>query len=98
MRHYSKVLIGVPDSPDDPQELTVEITCDACGTIEFRTHIAHPGTLARTLSDVVRGLGGDDGHSTKLQHFEGLDAAREHIDRTFPEWKADRIRKRSKEH
>lgn len=94
MRHYSKVLIEFPDSPSDPQELIVHMDCDTCGEHEWRTHVAHFGTLVRVLNEAYQSLGGDGGSTQNMKLPEGADLrkAREHLDRHFPEWKAKRIR------
>lgn len=98
-RHYSSVLISTPDTDDDKPELRIQIECDVCGTIEIHTHIAHFGTLARTLSHYFRLLGGDDdGVTENMQipdHIKGDERkAVEYMNRRFPEWKVGRLRER----
>lgn len=94
MRHYSKVIIAVPDDAADEPELKIWIDCDVCGKMEFSTHIAHYGTLVRTLSLHYRDMGGDDGFSEPMGvPLKELEKAVSFLDRAFPEWKAERLRK-----
>jgi len=96
-RHYSKVLVQLPESPTDPPEIVVRIDCDVCGVSEFRTHITHLGTLARVLGDIMAFVH-DDGHLEKLSSPEREDRQKvlDYLDRRFPEWKGERIRRREK--
>lgn len=95
-RHYSKVLIEIPDSESDPDELIVTIDCDVCGKNEWRTHINHFGTLARTLHAMFKEMQpDDDGVTHALKNVPPEKAlALEYLDRRFPDWKADRLRER----
>lgn len=93
MRHYSKVIIGVPDGPMEPQELTIEIDCDVCGVMEWRTHIAHFGTLVRTLTNMYDTMT-DDGTTKGMGTFQDHAAAIAYLNEAFPEWKVGRIRQR----
>lgn len=95
MRHYSKVILSVPDGPDDPQELGITIECDVCGTFELSTHIAHFGTLVRTLTDLYGSLAWptDNGVSAGAGTFRDRGECAAHLNRHFPEWKAERLRR-----
>jgi hypothetical protein len=97
-RHYSKVLVELPDSDGDPPYAIVTIDCDVCGPSEIRLHVEHLGTLMRVLAQTLAGLE-DDGHTEALSPLlEGTRAnkarARDYLDRVFPDWKAYRLRQR----
>jgi hypothetical protein len=98
-RHYSKVLVELPDSPDDPPYAVVRIDCDVCGPSEIRLHVLHLGTLLRVLTQTLADLD-DDGTAEALSPLlDGTPAnkarARDYLDRVFPDWKAHRLRERS---
>jgi hypothetical protein len=97
MRHFSKVIIELPDSPNDPPYAVLSIDCDVCGQEEIRIHMSHLGTVARILQQTIAGLG-DDGFSDSVGScLESTPAnkakVRDFLDRTFPGWKADRLRR-----
>ena len=98
-RHFSKVLVQLPDSDADPPYAIVTIECDVCGPSEIRLHPAHLGTVLRVLGQVVADLQ-DDGHADTLSPLlESTPAnkarVREYLDRMFPDWKAYRLRERA---
>lgn len=98
-RHYSKVVIELPDSPSDPQEIVLTIDCDVCGEQELRTHVAHFGTLVRVLSDAFDDMGRDDGETYHVvdaswQPSSQKQKVLDYLNRVFPEWKAGRLRAR----
>lgn len=99
-RHYSKVLLELPDCPSDPQELVITIECDQCGgRDEWRTNIVHLGTLVRVLNDAWASLGqDDDGTMEKFTEFvpsESKARVMEHLRQYFPQWKQDRKNRRA---
>lgn len=98
MRHYSKVLVELPDTPSDPQEVVVSIDCDVCGKVEFRAHVAHFGTLVRVLSQAFHELrAADDGKTDAVSVWAPSDQKQkvlDYLNRAFPEWKMDRLRER----
>jgi len=97
-RHYSKVLVELPDGPSDPPFAVVTIDCDVCGEEELRIHVAHLGTLLRVLGQTVDDLHDDGTAQAFSQVFGATPAdkakARDYLDRTFPGWKGDRLRAR----
>jgi hypothetical protein len=99
-RHYSKVLVELPDGPEDPPYAVVRIDCDVCGPTELRLPMPHLGTVLRVLTQTVADLE-DDGTAEALSPLlEGTRAnkarARDYLDRVFPGWKAFRLRARQR--
>lgn len=100
MRHYSKVIIELPDGPEDPPYAVVSIDCDVCGEEELRIHMSHLGTLMRVLQLTMNDLHDEDGIAEPMSGvLPGTPVnkakIRDYFDREFPGWKADRIRRRS---
>jgi hypothetical protein len=101
MRHYSKIMVELPDSDDDPPYAIVNIDCDVCGEEEIRIHVSHIGSLLRVLGNTVQALhrDGDEGSTETLGTFfapstpDNKKKVREFLDRKFPGWKADRLRR-----
>lgn len=100
-RHYSKVIVELPDGPSDPPYAIVQTDCDVCGEDEFKIHVSHLGTLLRVLESTVASLGDDgcaesmmkDGTAFAASTSENKRKAREYLDRAFPGWKADHLRR-----
>lgn len=95
-RHYSKILVELPDSPDDPPYAVLRIDCDVCGPSEIRLHVQHLGTLLRVLSQTLDDLADDGVAEALTPMFESTPAnkarVRDYLDRVFPGWKAHRVR------
>ena len=93
MRHYSKLLVHLPDSPSDPPEVRIEMDCDVCGELEISFDVAHIGTLYRLLADIFHSSA-DDGTSKMFGSFPSKERAKaiRHLNKHFPEWKTCRIR------
>jgi hypothetical protein len=98
MKHYSKVIIELPDGLDDPPYAVVSIDCDVCGEEEIRIPMQHLGTVLRVLDHAIAQLGGSGASQPMGPQFldktpENKAKLRDCLDRAFPGWKADRIRK-----
>jgi hypothetical protein len=102
MRHYSKIIVELPDGPSDPPYAIVSYDCDVCGEEEVRIHMHHIGGVLRSLRDVLGRLG-DDGSTEEIAVGQGdwapstpsnKQKLREYLDRAFPDWKAGRLKER----
>ncbi len=99
MRHYSSVLVSIPEGPDDSPYAVQSIDCDVCGTEEVQIHIAHVGTVLRVLSHLLDDLYETDGAAEPMTPLlpatpTNKAAILAYLDREFPGWKADRIRRK----
>jgi hypothetical protein len=97
-RHYSKVLVELPDNPSDPPYAVVSIDCATCGQSELKIHVAHLGTVLRALSGTVDSLHDDGFHDVITPYFipsneENKRKVREHLNREFPGWVVGRQKK-----
>lgn len=73
-RHYSSVIVQLPE-PGEPPELILHFDCDVCGKHEWRTHVLHLGTLVRVLVNTLEAIGGDDGMTEAFPELGGRNAA-----------------------
>jgi hypothetical protein len=94
-RHYSKVLIELPDSPSDPDVAIISIECDVCGTKRLQIHPQHLGTVARVIQKTIASF--DDGSSEPMMVDPFLPSTEEnkqkvkrYLDERFPAWRAER--------
>lgn len=101
MRHYSKVLVSLPDNPHDPPYAIVSVDCEVCGELEARLHVAHLGTVLRALQKIVDTIQDDGVTDQTSPLMEGTPAnraeVRKFLDAAFPDWTAERIRRRRDE-
>lgn len=62
-RHFSKVLVELPDSPTDPDVAIITIECETCGTKRIQIHPTHLGTVARVLTRTIAAYADDSTES-----------------------------------
>lgn len=95
-RHYSKVLIELPDSPSDPPYAVISIECEQCDKTEIRIHVAHLGTVGRVIDQTVQSLFSDDGFTESMRPFfipstpDNKKKIRDYLNSFFPGWAAGR--------